>query len=447
MSSSSFRISVIVRLSFIILTNFLMIWLYSNHNFITTSVAALVLLSQMVYLIKYVEQTNRKLTRFFDNIKYNDFTSSFVSNNQGESFAELNQSFNQVIEQFNKTRAEKENHHHQLQTIVEHISIGILTYRKDGKIDIYNNAVKQIFKINHLKHVEELGFADKQLPQLLLNLQQNDNKLIKFQLEDELLQLSIMASEYKKNGEEYLLVSVKNIHSELERKEMESWQKLIRVLTHEIMNSITPISSLAATVHDMLLPYKNNRIILDDEEIEDMQQALSTISRRSKGLLNFVEIYRDLTRIPQPKFSTVNIKELLYECKLVLLHKTTLTNLKIEIHALPENLHITADYHLLEQIIINLLINAEQALQQQENPQIIIGTRYNKSERAIIEIADNGKGIPEDMLDKIFMPFFTSKANGTGIGLSLSRQIMHLHKGNINVKSVIDQGSVFTLIF
>jgi len=299
MSSSSFRISVIVRLSFIILTNFLMIWLYSNHNFITTSVAALVLLSQMVYLIKYVEQTNRKLTRFFDNIKYNDFTSSFVSNNQGESFAELNQSFNQVIEQFNKTRAEKENHHHQLQTIVEHISIGILTYRKDGKIDIYNNAVKQIFKINHLKHVEELGFADKQLPQLLLNLQQNDNKLIKFQLEDELLQLSIMASEYKKNGEEYLLVSVKNIHSELERKEMESWQKLIRVLTHEIMNSITPISSLAATVHDMLLPYKNNRIILDDEEIEDMQQALSTISRRSKGLLNFVEIYRDLTRIPQ----------------------------------------------------------------------------------------------------------------------------------------------------
>ncbi len=445
MNSSSFRISVIVRLGFIVVTTLLMVWLFRNHNYISAYISIALLLFQMILMIKYVEQTNRKLTMFFDNIKFNDFTSSFVSNNQGESFYQLNQSFNQVIEQFNKTRAEKENHHHQLQTIVEHISIGIVTYRKDGIIDIYNNAFKQIFKINHLKHINGLANADSILPGIFLELQQDDNRLIKIQMEDELLQLSIMATEYKKNGEEYLLVSVKNIHSELERKEMDSWQKLIRVLTHEIMNSITPISSLASTVNDMLQHEDLKQLNADDKE--DMLQALSTISRRSKGLLNFVEVYRDLTRIPKPQFSHVVVRELLYETKLMLLHKTDLENLQIEINTLPENVTITADPSLIEQVIINLLINAVQAFQQQKEPKIILSSRYNKNERVIIEIADNGSGIPTDLLDKIFMPFFTSKDSGSGVGLSLSRQIMHLHKGKIYVKSIPGKGSVFTLVF
>jgi len=430
---------------FIIITTFLILWLFESHNYITASISIGVLIIQFILLIKYVEQTNRKLTRFFENIKYNDFTSSFVSDNKGESFNKLNDSFNQVIQQFVKTRAEKEEHHNQLQTIVQHISIGILTYRKDGQIDIFNNAVKQIFKINNLKHIKELSQIEPHLPETFLNLNQDDNKLVKITLDDELLQLSIQATEFKKKGEEYLLVSVKNIHAELEQKEIDSWQKLIRVLTHEIMNSITPISSLASTVKQ-LLPEEGVQL-QDEEDLESMHHALSTISRRSDGLLNFVQVYRDLTRIPKPNFQKVVVKDLLFDSKLMLLHKIKNEDIQINIQTMPDDISIMADSNLIEQVILNLLINAFHATEKKEYPQIILSSRYNKNDRVIIEVADNGTGIKPDLMDKIFMPFFTSKKEGSGIGLSLSRQIMRMHHGNIFVKSVLEKGSVFTLVF
>lgn len=445
MTFNTFRSSVTIRLVFIIITTFLILWLFESHNYLTASISIGILIIQFILLIKYVEQTNRKLTRFFENIKYNDFTSSFVSDNKGETFNQLNQSFNQVIQQFVKTRAEKEEHHNQLQTIVQHISIGILTYRKDGHIDIYNNAVKQIFKINNLKHIKELSQIDAGLPDVLLHLNQDDSKLIKINLDDELLQLSIQATEFKKKGEEYFLVSVKNIHSELEQKEIESWQKLIRVLTHEIMNSITPISSLASTVKQMLP--KEGIQLQEEDDLESMHHALSTISRRSDGLLNFVKLYRDLTRIPKPNFQKVLVKDLLFDSKLMLLHKTREPHLNIKIQTMPDDLQIMADPNLIEQVLLNLLINAFHATEGRDEPQIILSSRFNKNERVIIEVADNGHGIKADMMDKIFMPFFTSKEEGSGIGLSLSRQIMRMHQGNIFVKSVHGKGSVFTLVF
>jgi nitrogen fixation/metabolism regulation signal transduction histidine kinase len=444
MKINTFRSSIIIRLTFIVINAFLLIWLYQRQNYISVGILSAILTTQIALLIKYVEQTNRKLTRFFDNIKYNDFTSSFVSNNQGVSFNDLNASFNQVIQQFNKTRTEKENHFNQLQTIIQHISIGILTYRKDGLVDIYNNALKQLFKINNLKYIQELATVEQQLPDILLNMRQDDSKLIKIHLEDELMQLSIQATEYKKKGEEYLLISVKNIHSELERKEIDSWQKLIRVLTHEIMNSITPISSLASTAGD-LLPQSPNEV-MDDDDLETMQQALSTISRRSKGLLNFVEVYRDLTRIPQPNFKPVTVKDLLFDAKLILLHKSKRKHLDIKIQTSPDNISITADASLLEQVLLNLLINALHAVKDTLQPKILMSSRINQNDRVIIEIADNGCGIKPELMDKIFMPFFTSKEKGSGIGLSLSRQIIHLHKGNLFVKSVYGKGTVFTIV-
>jgi nitrogen fixation/metabolism regulation signal transduction histidine kinase len=444
MKINTFRSSIIIRLTFIVINAFLLIWLYQRQNYISVGILSAILTTQIALLIKYVEQTNRKLTRFFDNIKYNDFTSSFVSNNQGVSFNDLNASFNQVIQQFNKTRTEKENHFNQLQTIIQHISIGILTYRKDGLVDIYNNALKQLFKINNLKYIQELATVEQQLPDILLNMRQDDSKLIKIHLEDELMQLSIQATEYKKKGEEYLLISVKNIHSELERKEIDSWQKLIRVLTHEIMNSITPISSLASTAGE-LLPQSPNEA-MDDDDLETMQQALSTISRRSKGLLNFVEVYRDLTRIPQPNFKPVTVKDLLFDAKLILLHKSKRKHLDIKIQTSPDNISITADASLLEQVLLNLLINALHAVKDTLQPKILMSSRINQNDRVIIEIADNGCGIKPELMDKIFMPFFTSKEKGSGIGLSLSRQIIHLHKGNLFVKSVYGKGTVFTIV-
>jgi signal transduction histidine kinase len=264
------------------------------------------------------------------------------------------------------------------------------------------------------------------------------------------VQLSIHATEFRMRGEEYVLVSFQDIHPELEQKEIESWQKLIRVLTHEIMNSITPISSLASTVSSMLNEYKssNPQITADEKEgLEDILHAISTIESRSKGLLNFVEIYRNLTRIPKPNFRYFSVSELFDRSLELLQPKISEYNILIKIKIFPKDLKILADPDLIDQVVINLLLNAVDAIKEVPDPQITIVASTNLNNRTTIEFADNGKGIKQDILDKIFMPFFTSKKTGSGIGLSLSRQIMQMHKGSISVRSKPDEGALFTLVF
>jgi len=247
-----------------------------------------------------------------------------------------------------------------------------------------------------------------------------------------------------------VLVSFQDIHPELEQKEIESWQKLIRVLTHEIMNSITPISSLASTVSSMLNEYKdsNPEITADEKEgLKDIIHAISTIESRSKGLLNFVEIYRNLTRIPKPNFRYFSVRETFDRSLELLQPKISEYNIHIKIKIFPQDLKILADPDLIDQVVINLLLNAVDAIKEVPDPQITIVASTNLNNRTTIEFADNGKGIKQDILDKIFMPFFTSKKTGSGIGLSLSRQIMQMHKGSISVRSKPDEGALFTLVF
>jgi signal transduction histidine kinase len=251
-------------------------------------------------------------------------------------------------------------------------------------------------------------------------------------------------------GEEFLLVSLQNISSELEEKEIESWQKLIRVLTHEIMNSITPISSLASTVREMLLTETNNEAFLrelDDDDIDNVKQALTTIEGRSHGLLNFVETYRNLTRIPRPNFRYFTILILFDRIQVLLKPKMDKYNINCSLKVYPDELMITADPDLIEQVFINLLLNAIDAVKEKPQPEITVTASVNANNRINIDFYDNGYGIKPDILDKVFMPFFTSKKEGSGIGLSLSRQIMHLHKGSISVKSVPGEGTIFKLVF
>jgi signal transduction histidine kinase len=277
-----------------------------------------------------------------------------------------------------------------------------------------------------------------------------DKNLIKIFLEDELIQLSVNATEFRMRGEEYVLVSLQNIHPELEEKEIESWQRLIRVLTHEIMNSITPISSLASTVQEMLVNPETDKIEmgqLTEEDLESIHSAMSTIESRSKGLLNFVEIYRNLTRIPKPNFRYFAIRELFDKAHELLKPKLDKHNIKCVCKVFPDELMLLADPDLVDQVLINLLLNAIDAVKEKQDAQIAITASTNLNNRISIEIADNGSGIKPDLMDKIFMPFFTSKNEGSGIGLSLSRQIMQMHKGAISVKSKPEEGTVFTLTF
>ena len=417
---------------------------------VSVIIVGIAILVQGILLISFVERTNRKLSKFLESIRYADFSSSFSDKDLGKSFEDLNSEFNEVINEFKKHRSEKEEHYNYLQTIVQHVSIGILAFTRDGKVDIYNQAVKRLLKIPNLRNINDLEKIKEDLPLILLNIKAGDKLLVKLFLKDELLQLSIYATEFKMRGEEYVLVSIQNIHAELEEKEIESWQKLIRVLTHEIMNSITPISSLASTVHEMLLESINERLSMrqmDQEDIDSIDKALTTIQKRSKGLLNFVEIYRNLTRIPKPNFRYFDIKDLFDRTEDLM--KPKLDRFKVECtsRVYPEDLKITADPDLIDQVVINLMLNAIDAIKEIENPKIKILAYKNENGKTVIDISDNGYGIKPDILDKIFMPFFTSKKTGSGIGLSLSRQIMSLHKGSISVKSKHEEGSTFTLSF
>ena len=421
-----------------------------SHHTVTSIIIGIVIILQIFDLIRFVERTNKKLTQFLESIRHSDFSSSFTDHGRGKSFEKLNKAFNDVINEFKSTRAEKEEHFNYLQTVVQHVSIGIIAYRRDGKVDIINNSIKNLLHITSLKNIGDLKMIEKDLPDLLLKMQAGDRKLIKLYLEDELLQLSVYATEFRMRGEDFILASIQNISSELEEKEIESWQKLIRVLTHEIMNSITPISSLASTVIQMLIDKSEDDLRLnplDLEDIEAIENALNTIQGRSQGLLNFVEIYRNLTRIPKPNFRYFPVSEMFERCHHLLKPKFTQLSIACSNRINPENMMMTADPDLVDQVMINLMLNAIDAVKGKEDPFISVSAFANKNGKVVIELSDNGYGIKPDILDKIFMPFFTSKKEGSGIGLSLSRQIMHLHKGSIGVKSKPNEGTTFTLTF
>lgn len=446
-----FRFLVITRIILLTLSIFLLVYLAEFDKYlISLLIVGALIVVQVISAIRFVENTNKKLGKFLESIRHADFATSFSDKGMGKSFEGLNNEFNQIINEFKRYRAEKEEHFNYLQTVVQHVSIGIISFTHDGKVDIINTAGKRLFKISNLRYIDDLKLIKKDLPEMLYKMKAGDNTLIKLFIKDELLQLSVYATEFRMRGEEYTLIALQNIHAELEEKEIESWQKLIRVLTHEIMNSITPISSLASTVQEMMFvdPDADLRLKeLDQEDMDGIGSALKTIQKRSQGLLNFVEIYRNLTRIPKPNFRYFEVKELFERSSELMKPKMDNHKIQCTLKVMPDDLKITADPDLVDQVIINLMLNAIDAVSEIQNPQIFIMAYKNDSGRVLIEISDNGSGIKPDILDKIFMPFFTSKKTGSGIGLSLSRQIMSLHKGAISVRSTPRDGTTFTLTF
>ena len=447
----NFRIQVLLRLLLLAFSFFLLFYLIDKTRYNLTSVILLfVIVVQVIFLIRYVERTNLRLSHFLQSIRHADFSSTFAEQGLGKSFDELNRSFMEVIEEFRKYRAQKEEHYNYLQTVVQHVSIGIIAFNRKGEIDIFNNAVKKMLKERHIRNIEQLSEVKEELPEILINLKSGDRRLVRLFIEDELLQVSIYATEFRMRGEDYILVSLQDISSELDEKEIESWQKLIRVLTHEITNSITPISSLASTVREMILEEDHDKLLLkalDDEDLEGVKGAIETIQSRSQGLLNFVEVYRNLTRIPKPNFRYFKVLEIFERSERLLKPRMDELGISCSHRVFPPDQMITADPDLVDQVIINMVLNAIDAVKGREDAEINILATVNSSNRVVIDIKDNGTGIKPDIMDKIFMPFFTSKKHGSGIGLSLSRQIMHLHKGSISVKSKPGEGTVFTLTF
>ncbi len=446
-----FRINCIIRVILLGAFSWLFFYLLFRTNLYTALfILGVFILYQIYALIYYVEKTNRDLARFFQSIRYEDFSQTFKVEGYGSSFDSLKAVFSEVMNAFRKTRAEKEEHFRYLQTVVQHIGIGLIAFQPDGEVELINTAAKRLLNVASLKNIKSLESMSKPLVDVLLRLRSRESALVKVEDENELLHLALYATEFKLRAQKFSLVSIQNIHSELEEKEMEAWQKLIRVLTHEIMNSITPIASLTSTISNLIREAYGKKMEpkkLDGEVLQDIQQALQTIQKRSQGLLHFVDAYRNLTLIPKPNFQIFPVRELFDRIRKLMQVNIEKNSIRFKANVDPETLELTADPELVEQVLINLMLNAFQAVEGRKDAQIELKAFLDGRSRIVIQVLDNGPGIPKENIEKIFVPFFSTKEEGSGIGLSLSRQILRLHNAYLGVHSEPNVQTTFTLRF
>ena len=447
----NFRFRCVLRVVLLCAT-FCLLFLaaFQIESYALTFVAAAAAVYQIHALVRFVEKTNRDLTRFLESIKYSDFSQTFTGRGLGSSFDGLRVAFTEVLNAFRRTRSEREEQYRYLQTVVQHVGVGLISFHRDGKVELVNTAAKRLLRIPRLNNIHTLESVSPSLVETMLRMRSGEKTLVKVENQREPQQLALYATEFKLGGENLTLVSLQNIQTELEEKEMEAWQNLIRVLTHEIMNSITPISSLASTAQDILHEVSNGNGkngSVDRETIDDIRGAVQTIERRSQGLLHFVESYRKLTRLPKPDFQIVPVASLFDRVRQLMNGQLQGKSIQLSTHVEPETLELTADPELIEQVLINVVVNAIQAVDGKTGAAIKLTSHLDGGGRVVIQVSDNGPGIVEEAMEKVFIPFFTTKKDGSGIGLSLSKQIMRLHRGSLSAQSKPDEETVFTLRF
>jgi len=444
--------NIIIRVILLTATCFAFSFIYFSLKDILILINIFLLIVLQVYLIIYkLNKTNRDLTSFFAAVQNDDSSIIYQRMAPDKNFRYLYKSFDDINNRIRKLKIESVTRNQYLQNIVDHVGVGLLSFDDDDNIDILNSATRNLIKISGAKKLSRLEKISKSLPVLLRELNPGEQKLIKIRTEDELLQLAVKASVFKMEERKIKLISFQNIKNELEEKELESWQKLIRILTHEIMNSISPISSTIKTIKGFLTDSDNKKTKsvnnIEQELIDDSVKGLSIIEERSDGLVDFVEKFRSLTLLPKPVFKQFSINELFESIKLLMAKELHKNKIALEIQVIPTSLTIIADKKLIEQILINLINNSIQAFDSIEDRKIILKAYYFSDKSPIIQVIDNGNGISDENIDKIFIPFFTTKRKGSGIGLSLSREIMRLHSGRIRVKSVPEKETIFTLEF
>ncbi len=446
----SFRLKVIIRIALIgVLMGIFVFTINQGKWYVATGVTGVLILILLIELFYFIDRSNRDLYNLLLSLKHKDFTQSVATRFSERSFRELEEMFSEIRNVYRDASIEREVHYQYLQFIINHINVTLICFRADGAISLFNPAARKMLGITSPDHISIIKKINEDLYELILRLSSGQNELIRLILKGELMHLSIYVTEFKLQEIPHKLVSIQNIKEELETQELESWQKLIRVLTHEIMNSVTPISSLSSAINEMLMEEDGtmkpvSRIPADD--IDDMYNSLRTIEERSRGLLKFVGNYKDLTRMPQPVFMNIRLIDLFDQVSILM--KKTLDKQKItfEVYSEGPELDVYADKDMILQILINLIANARDALERKKNKKIRM-TGFRLGEKTFIQVSDNGQGIDRESIDKVFIPFFTTKKKGSGIGLSLARQIMRLHKGSIYFTTEEGKGTTFTLEF
>jgi len=440
----SFRTNCICRILLISSSIGLLFYLcFQTRFYATCLILALLILFQVVNLLNYVNKSNQLLSRAFESVLYEDFSERLDTRLQDSSFKEVCESLNMIIAKLQKNRLEKEQQFQYLKAVIQQTGMGLLSIKADGEVNLINKSARNMLQLSHLRHMQQLESANRIFSQKLMQMKSGEKGYFDINNQNNSMQVAVNAKEIRLQGEHYRLFTLQNIQSELEEKEMDAWKNLIRVLSHEIMNSVTPISSLAATANLLI----GNGKDIHPSDIDDLRQAMQTIEKRSRGLMQFVQNYRRFARIPEPERQMVPVATLLKRIENLIQQGLEEGGIHFTIWVESENLQLNLDQNLIEQVLLNLLSNAIEAVKNSQRPEIELRAEMDGRSVPVIEIKDNGSGISEEVLPKIFIPFFTTRSQGSGIGLSLSRQIMRLHGGSIRVKSEPGVQTVFSLLF
>ena len=442
-----FRWQVILRIAVILVLGYAGIYIMLNTDFwLAGCWLALFAGIGTVSLVKYVEKYRRELFNFLSAIKQGDFTNSFTGHTARFRIDDLKYAYSEIIQVFHQLSSERESQYLFLQTIVEHVRVALLVVDEKDDVLIFNRSFTELTGKKFIKNFGSLRNVDERFYDSISGLKPGQRVLTKI-LHKELYNLSVQCSGITVKNTRYRIITFQDIRNELEERELDSWQKLIRVLTHEIMNSAIPISTLTSVIRQMLEDKEGKPIPLgqlDEETSADVVNSLKTIESRSKGLVRFVDAYRSLTNIKPPQFETVAVKELFAEVHKLFEKEFRKKGVTLYQAIEPPGLVITVDKNLFEQVLINLVKNASEALGASTEGKVSLLAREENG-AVVMEVADNGPGIPPDVLENIFVPFYTTKKQGSGIGLSLSRQIVRLHKGTLTVNTGVGKGTGFVV--
>jgi signal transduction histidine kinase len=406
-----------------------------------------VIILQLVDFYNFHRKAQQEVEQFVESIHYRDFSRYFDVKEAPLELQSLRQGFNEINSTFKLISREKETQYHYVQKILELVNTGILSYEnKGGEIGWMNESFKNMLGVPYLKTISSLERRDPVLYQEILNLRPGENKVVSVIKDKNVLKTLMAATAFQTDGKIYKLIAFQDVNEALDETEAKAWQKLLSVMTHEIMNSVAPISSLAET---MLHRLQASASMLEGQPgaLEDLELGIGTIRRRSEGLLKFAETYRNLNKITTLSLKKVYARDLFENLHHLMQPTLEQKNIEIEIILKDPDLSLEADTNLIEQVLINLVVNAVEAVKDRPEPQIILSAHYSNNNRAVIRVADNGMGMSPEVMDNIFIPFFSTKKTGSGIGLSLCKQILLLHKGNIQVQSIEGEGSAFSLHF
>jgi two-component system nitrogen regulation sensor histidine kinase NtrY len=440
----NFRFQLILRV--VILTCIVTVfsWCIVHQLYLRSVYVGVAAFISIIELIWYTDRFNRDIRTFMQTLLQRDFTTHYELTGRGKNYDALYEVFNDIAGMFKKISAEKEIQHKYLEMLVEHVRVSILSIDADEKVHLANQSLRDLLRRTIITNLKTLESIDGSLTKTIREIHAGETRLVKANIGNELLQLSVHASEFKLDGRYFKLISMQNIKNELEVREMESWQKLIRVLSHEIMNSVSPISSLGDTLHKMI---KQNQRVLSEADItlfDSLDKGLEAIKVRSEGLFNFTQTYRKLTHVPAPSLRKISLNEILDRVRILLASKIAENNVELTISNV--NVDVVADPQLMEHVFINLLLNAFEATRNCAIPKVDIYTTTIQKGPLNIHIVDNGEGIDERTMEKIFIPFFTTRKNGSGIGLALTKQILHLHQADILLRSEVGKGTEFIIV-